>query len=1458
MFFSRKALFSARIYILFLGAVLIGLRGSAEAQRPGRAKKSLKIDRIALVNLLGGVFAEDVDSLSIPYPSTPFTLQVWPSRGTRSVRFYLGGRSIRIVNGAPYTMNGKSKAGVLPWTFGTGVFQITVVPYSGRKAKGRKGRSRKFSLSFIPSAGGGDPTPAPLLTLPPLTPTEAPPTPLPTAPLLTTPTPSPSPSVTTSAIPTSVPTETPSPLPTATSTPLPTSSLLPTLTPTAVPSFSLRLRAGTTSYVDTEAREWIPDEPYVTGATTVYPNPPITSDIQGTNDDPLYQLERFGGDFGYEIPVENGNYQVTLHFAEIFHGNSGERLIDAIIEGVPVLNAFDIVDAGGSFTAVARSFVVAVADSTLTISLLGVVDNAKISALEIVRTSGLPLPTPSATPSPRPTATPTPAVSPSPTPSTTIQFAPRILADTSTPGLEDLANPTSLAMGPDGKLYVAQQDGLIHVLTMNEMLEVTSVQTVRSIYLSPTFDANGAPATGVVGRQVTGIYVDPSSNPSAPVLYVSHSDPRIGANNNNAALLIDTDGGVLTRLTGPNFDSPSSRKDLIVGLPRSRENHSPNGIQKGNDGWLYMAIGGNTNYGGKSLYFSDLPEVNLSAVIVRLNLAALPTNPVDVSAGSAVGSGVGDGEYPGIFEVYATGYRNAYDILWHSNGSLYANLNGGNNGLGNTPSTDEGCTGVPSINPGFYPDTLDLVLPGGYGGHPHASRGYCIFGDGSLYSPPRTPHPQFVSHVYNYPGASSSNGMVEYKSLAFGGAMLGDIITAVTFGTTPDVRRVRLSADGTSVVESTSIASSLEGPIDVEMHPSGALFVAEFLAGRIAVLVPQSSNTPNDNDGDGIIDSLDPDDDNDLYTDIDEIASGTNPRNPADRPLDSDGDLIGDETDPDDDNDTLLDVSDRFRLDSSNGAATLLPLLFEWNPGDQALGGFKKSGFTGILGDGQPSKFRPAAVSVGAAGGFLSLVPGQGEMLGGTNDLENGLHVGLDARPQSGLGVFTVETRLTQPFSSPPVPPQGTEAAGAFVGLDQDNFIRIELGTASGEAQTGIRVKGELNGLTVGNTIPTIPLVLPYQGNVDVALTVDSLNQEIRASYRIGGTAFQTLAILRASEFPQLTSLFVAELGGGIFATRGASTTSQFIAVFDYFRIYAGLPEGLGSATASATFSVLTPDTVPTQSTYNTSSFTVFNGSTAGQEVTKVRVDLRTSVLQDLVFDPLGLAGDSAFKAFTLDASPAGATFVPTYRGAHDDGFDVLDIDTSGLLPGQAMAFSIDVDPTSIRGTPPPGPLESGSVGAAELVGSMVTVYFDDGTAVTRPLSPQSSATQFSLSQAELSLRATSIPTVSLSNALSRESFVPSSAQTLTLSGKPLSVVQIYQVNGTLALSGIGFDIDPFETNTAVSALIAEVTLGADGTATFPVTIPSGAANVTTFATGYLRANGYVDAFAPLLRAKVQ
>ena len=125
------------------------------------------------------------------------------------------------------------------------------------------------------------------------------------------------------------------------------------------------------------------------------------ANIVGTNDDPLYNTERYasgGGSFTYEIPVANGTYQVDLNFAEIYSGitGPGQRVFDMSLEN-QLLSALQNIDIFGQVGANAPLVIdqtVTVTDGSLSIqvgpgsSSPGNVQNAKLDAFSVFSVGG--------------------------------------------------------------------------------------------------------------------------------------------------------------------------------------------------------------------------------------------------------------------------------------------------------------------------------------------------------------------------------------------------------------------------------------------------------------------------------------------------------------------------------------------------------------------------------------------------------------------------------------------------------------------------------------------------------------------------------------------------------------------------------------------------------------------------------------------------------------------------------------------------------------------------------------------------------------------------------------------------------------------------------------------------------------------------------------------------------------
>jgi malectin (di-glucose binding ER protein)/PA14 domain-containing protein/Kelch motif protein/glucose/sorbosone dehydrogenase len=419
-----------------------------------------------------------------------------------------------------------------------------------------------------------------------------------------------------------------------------------------------------------------------------------------------------------------------------------------------------------------------------------------------------------------------------------IAFNTRTLVDKNTPGAPLIKHPTTLQVGPDGKLYIGQQDGRIHVVTLDANRNVVNVQVLNTIFNTPTPNADGSAGT-TSGRQLLGLDFDPASTPAHPILWAVHSDLRFCFNKTPATCPVNPNSGILTRLDGPNYNDPANRKDIVTGLPRSRENHAPNAVHFGPDGWLYMSIGSDTNYGAPSTAFSGLPERYLTAGFVRINVngaaASFPIDVRDVTKESDL--------KPGIFELYANGFRNPYDFMWHSNGKLYSNVNAGNFTAGVTAGAPEGCP-TPSIDPGTRPDYLALVDQGDYGGNPNPSHtNQCVLDDGSMYSPPiaqTNPNYHAEKRLLYYKTGTSTNGMAEYTAPTFGGQMLHNIISA-NYAGNHNVRRVVLTADGKGVLFEEEIASFSDfgaQPLDVATGSDGSIYVGDYALNVVYILEP--------------------------------------------------------------------------------------------------------------------------------------------------------------------------------------------------------------------------------------------------------------------------------------------------------------------------------------------------------------------------------------------------------------------------------------------------------------------------------------------------------------------------------------------------------------------------------------------------------------------------------------------
>ncbi len=679
--------------------------------------------------------------------------------------------------------------------------------------------------------------------------------------------------------------------------------------------------------------------------------------------------------------------------------------------------------------------------------------------------------------------------------------------------------PTTLQWGPDGRLYVLQQDGTLYIYRVARNAandyRVTATETVLLVKNIPNHDDDGAVNNTLGVRQATGMIVRGTA--ARPVIYVSSSDPRYGGGP-RGDLNLDTNSGMVSKLSWNG--TAWSKFDIVRGLPRSEENHSVNGLAINAAGTLlYLAVGGNTNMGAPSHVFADMPETALSAAILTINLTAIgsstydlptlddPNRPGVVDSNDPFGGDNGNNQAVivagGPVQVYASGFRNPYDILISSKGVMYSDDNGNNAGQGDVP-INEGpggnCTN--GINePGVTgPDSLHVVTQGYYGGHPNPTRGNKA-NTFNGQSPILAANP--VECDYQLPGSaarpvlstdpSSSNGIAEYTASDFGGAMKGDLLLAAYDNY---VERIQVDSTGTVNTGKTTLFSAVGvHPLDIttmgdaEAFP-GTIWVADVADQNIYVFEPGDYGGGTGGTCTGA-DSTTLDEDGDGFTNADEIDNGTDPCSAADAPHDWDGDHISDLNDPDDDNDGMADTVDPFAIDATNGLGKSLPASYNF---DSTFGGLLDMGFTGLMTNGTAdyrTLYDPTKLTAGGAPGVLTidqLTPGSA----GTDDQEYGFQFGV----KPGTLPFTAHTRVVSPWAGE------TPHAGQSIGLQlgtgtQSDYVEVAL---TGDSGGGVAVLSEIGG--VRTTSPAIPLAVPGPDQVELYLDANPVAHTVQPAYQ--------------------------------------------------------------------------------------------------------------------------------------------------------------------------------------------------------------------------------------------------------------------------------------------------------------------------------------------------------------------
>ncbi len=705
-----------------------------------------------------------------------------------------------------------------------------------------------------------------------------------------------------------------------------------------------------------------------------------------------------------------------------------------------------------------------------------------------------------------------------------------------------LSNPTSLEFGPDQRLYVSQQNGVIKAFSIGiqdgsyfaaaeeELLLAQGVGIVQSIQ---NHNDDGSPIS-ISDRQVTGLVV--AGTAANPVLYISSSDPRTAA---AGEVNLDTNSGVITRVTksAGQWDAV----DIIRGLPRSEENHSINGMHLSVDETkLLVTVGGNTNNGAPSQFFSYTGEYSLSGTVLEVDLTDIESRPIltDPAGGqnglarnyvydlptlddpSVPNDGVredangldvagpwggNDGFNMAILpadaplRIFADGFRNLYDLVMTEQGKLYTVNNGSNSNLGGDPITVDGqATSQPNDGGIGDPEPLFLIEDGGYYGHPNPSRSnqdlaWTVYNDNG--NPDDSVSPNSISDLSSrVPAAIDiTPGFIIAPSL-----FTGDPTRLMQSG----IRIPRTSAQSNTLV---NVGSSSNGLVEYtgdafDGELKGDLLVAQFNGnvGRLNLSADGTAAT---------------------YETIPGLSGLSTPLDVTIGPNGSvwvaevGGDFVkafipSDTVLPDDqdfDNDGILNAVDPFVRDASNGGEVLLfpgqTLLWDFDanqdsnlPGANGYGG----GLTGVMIDGTTDFeqfFQSASSNPGqdlqldnvkfitAAGGGTTVVEyaSNGDASQSQNDGEFLFHTGLTL--EGSVDAFTTKWTIYNPGTSVVAGDGGltgpSQQIGGYLGTgDQSNFLKI------------VAAKGAVDGFQIvleENDVPLFTDTIETPGLFDVA-----------------------------------------------------------------------------------------------------------------------------------------------------------------------------------------------------------------------------------------------------------------------------------------------------------------------------------------------------------------------------------
>ncbi|MBB5760649.1 hypothetical protein HNR01_000244 [Methylorubrum rhodesianum] len=452
---------------------------------------------------------------------------------------------------------------------------------------------------------------------------------------------------------------------------------------------------------------------------------------------------------------------------------------------------------------------------------------------------------------------------------------------------------TSIEFGPDGKLYVATIMGEIFRWSVNQdgSINKASKESLTLDYLQ-----SGEDRRGIIG--FTFDLTDPNT------IWISDNYP---IPRENKAFDTPEFSGRVSKITlGQNGSfTGATAETYITGLPRSGGDHVTNSLefranpdagQAGEPAYLlYLSQGSNSAAGAPDGAWGNRPERLLNASVLEIDPTRkapaggfdVRTEPVTLpTTQNPLSSFNSDGTYPGFYnpyaadavlKIYATGIRNAYDLVWHSNGHLYMPTNGTASG-GKTFDDPTQAGSQVIVNSPTQDDYFFTVEQGKYYGHPNILRDEYILNGGNPtsgvdknevtdrkdgnpntdgYDPGVRPDPNYdIDGAYSLGRNQSPNGAIEYKGSAFGTNLKGAVLFA-QFSTGDNVRAIRVDASGKIIGDDVlrrpdgSVINNYIDPLDIIENPvTGQLYLMTLNRGtgasQLILLTPAPGGVTQD------------------------------------------------------------------------------------------------------------------------------------------------------------------------------------------------------------------------------------------------------------------------------------------------------------------------------------------------------------------------------------------------------------------------------------------------------------------------------------------------------------------------------------------------------------------------------------------------------------------------------------